>query len=46
MSIEVLGVIADREGYVMNTEIPTFIYITFSYLYCLQSLLVTNDSIP
>ena len=26
---------------VMNTEISTFIYITFSYLYCLQSLLVT-----
>ena len=31
---------------VMNTEISTFIYITFSYLYCFQSLLVTNDSIP
>ena len=31
---------------VMNTEISTFIYIAFSYLYCLQSLLVTNDGIP
>ena len=31
---------------VMNTEISTFIYITFLYLYCFQSLLVTNDSIP
>ena len=39
--LKALGVIADRGGYVMDTEISILIYITYAYLYCLQLLLVT-----
>ena len=34
------------ETFVINTKISIFIYNKFSYSYCLQSLLGTNDSIP